>query len=428
MEELASELSERVADLADAGASGDPELSAEVGQAEAELRRLRREQGDLRDETNSLRDDMRKALSPEDLQRAEEGFAELEKLAREAVDAHARGDEKLAGVDEVSSFFRTLEERDRLEARLRAVLESGTALTSDGARELQDIQGMLARLQQADTLGAGQVESLMRSSMNARELLGRTRQVIADRDLGAARAPARWALDQLRGLREELSAGGTLSPARSDFTTAEARTSELLDRLEELENQLEQSAQQAMTSSQREQLGSLGQKQGQIQQRARSLAGKLRDLSADAPFLGDGVAGQVDEAGGFMDEATRGLFGRKPGPASEDQGEALSRLDQAADALSPTGNREDGGQPGRGGKKGGQPAAGGRRPGGRDAGEEGRDGRRGRASRERVEIPDADDFKVPKEFREEILEAMRESSAPDGYAEQVREYYRRLVE
>ena len=45
-----------------------------------------------------------------------------------------------------------------------------------------------------------------------------------------------------------------------------------------------------------------------------------------------------------------------------------------------------------------------------------------------MEIPDADAYRVPKEFREEILAAMRESAAPRGYEQQVREYYRRLIE
>ena len=47
---------------------------------------------------------------------------------------------------------------------------------------------------------------------------------------------------------------------------------------------------------------------------------------------------------------------------------------------------------------------------------------------EDVEIPDAEDYRVPKEFREEVLDAMREGAPPRGYEEQVREYYRRLVE
>ena len=33
-----------------------------------------------------------------------------------------------------------------------------------------------------------------------------------------------------------------------------------------------------------------------------------------------------------------------------------------------------------------------------------------------------------EELGEEILQAMRETAAPTGYEEQVREYYRRLVE
>lgn len=428
MEELAAELAGRVADLADEGAAGDPELARDIERAEGDLRRLRRDQSDLRDETNRLRDEVRQALSPEDLQRAEEGFAELERLAAEAVAAHAAGDAKLADAGEVEAFFQSLEERARAESRLRELLRDPDGLDDAELRELRALQDEVSRLRAMEMFGIDRVEMLMRASMNARELLGRLQQVISDRDLGAARDPARWALDQVRVLRQAVGEQESTAPAEPDFTTAAARTSEILQRLEDLENQIEQAAQQAMTASQREQLGEAGRRQAQAQQRARELASRLRELGADAPFLGQDVADNVDEAGGFMDDATRGLLARQPGSASEDQGEALARLDQAAESLSPTGGRDDAG--GRSGGRGQQQAGregGGRQEGGR-AGEQGRDGRRGRASRERVEIPDADDFRVPREFREEILEAMRESSAPDGYAEQVREYYRRLVE
>lgn len=442
MERLASELEGRVQDLADAGAAGDPELARDIERAEGELRRLRRDQSDLRDETNQLRDEMRQALSPEDLQRAEEGFAELLKLAEEAVRAHASGDQKLSAADEVAGFFRALDQRDRVEGRLRELLRSGGALGAEASREARQLQEELDDLRTAEMLGLDRVEGLMRTTMNARELLGRLRQVLADRDLPAARDPARWALDQLRVLRSWVGEQGALAQAEPDFTTAAAKTSEILEKLDALENQLEQAAQQAITASQRQQLGEQGQKQAGMQQRARELAARLRELSSDAPFLGGEVSQNVDEAGGFMDDATRGLFSRQPGDASENQGEALARLDEAADSLAPQPGKGDGSgresgrgrQPGQGdqadpsGRSGRQAQGpGGQRPGGR-SGREGREGRMGRSSRERVEIPDAEDFKVPAEFREEILEAMRESSAPDGYAEQVREYYRRLVE
>jgi hypothetical protein len=50
----------------------------------------------------------------------------------------------------------------------------------------------------------------------------------------------------------------------------------------------------------------------------------------------------------------------------------------------------------------------------------------GRNTREPVRIPGADDSRAPREWREDLMEAMREQ-APERYREEVRRYYEELV-
>ncbi len=429
LQESAEELAALVGELAAAGAQGDPGLVREIQRAEAELRRLGREQRDLRDQTNRVRDEMAQAMSPEDRQRAEQAFADLLRLAREAVEAHDRGETILGASRDVVRFFNALDERERLRQQIAELGNSRGGMTPETMRQMADLQVRHGELIRGETDAAIRIESLMRGAQGAREMLGRLAQVIADKDLANARRPARWALGLLEGLRARLAEGPSDGDAGADaaFQTAQARAAEILERLDELEKQIERASQSAMTSAQRARLQAAAGSQADLQARARGLAGRLRELGADAPFLREGVAESVDEAGGHMDEASRNLFGREPGPASENQGEAMASLQEAADALSPGRDRDDGAARGGGRRAGGNRP--GQAPGTSQAGaSEGRDGRMGRSSRDRVEIPDADAYKVPREFREEILEAMRETSAPDGYADAVREYYRRLVE
>jgi hypothetical protein len=49
-----------------------------------------------------------------------------------------------------------------------------------------------------------------------------------------------------------------------------------------------------------------------------------------------------------------------------------------------------------------------------------------RPSREPVRIPDANAYQAPREWRHELMEAMREK-APERYREEVRHYYEELV-
>jgi hypothetical protein len=46
--------------------------------------------------------------------------------------------------------------------------------------------------------------------------------------------------------------------------------------------------------------------------------------------------------------------------------------------------------------------------------------------KEPVKIPGADDYKAPKEFRQDLLEAMKRQAPPE-YKDQVKRYYEELV-
>jgi hypothetical protein len=50
----------------------------------------------------------------------------------------------------------------------------------------------------------------------------------------------------------------------------------------------------------------------------------------------------------------------------------------------------------------------------------------GRMDKEPVKIPGADEYRAPREFRQDLLEAMKRA-APQQYKEQVKKYYEELV-
>ena len=112
-----------------------------------------------------------------------------------------------------------------------------------------------------------------------------------------------------------------------------------------------------------------------------------------------------------MRDASQQLSQRDPGRGYAQQREAMEQLKQFQEQL------QQQQQSGRG--RGGMPfpmASMPRRHGRGD----------GTTSREKVEIPDEDQFQAPKEFRRDLLEAMKQG-APDKYKEQVKRYYEELV-
>jgi len=142
----------------------------------------------------------------------------------------------------------------------------------------------------------------------------------------------------------------------------------------------------------------LGQRQQATRKRTQELERELeRKTGPDGkpialpPQLADGLR----QAGQHMDRAEAELERKDARDASGEEGQALDRLNKMQEQL----QRE-------------------RRPREQQAG--------GRLDKEPVKIPGADEYRAPKEFRQDLLEAMKRA-APGPYREQVKRYYEELV-
>ena len=109
-----------------------------------------------------------------------------------------------------------------------------------------------------------------------------------------------------------------------------------------------------------------------------------------------------------MAGATERLEGKDPQRGYGEQKAALDSLEQLQQSMQ---------QSQRGGGKGGLPLpllAGGEQEGGNEL------------SRQKVEVPDADPNGAPREFRKDLLDAMKQGT-PERYRDQVKRYYEELV-
>jgi hypothetical protein len=144
-----------------------------------------------------------------------------------------------------------------------------------------------------------------------------------------------------------------------------------------------------MSPEQRSHARNLAERQGSIEERTRALARDVAGRDDTAPGA-HRAAGQLEEIAGQMRQTGQDL---QDGAAHEGAGRASEVADRLAELRkSMNGKPSDG----------------------------------GRSSREPVRIPDADAYQAPREWRQELMEAMREK-APEKYREQVRHYYEELV-
>ena len=184
------------------------------------------------------------------------------------------------------------------------------------------------------------------------------------------------------------------------------------DRMRDIHRKLQQlfpPPGQMMSEEDRQKLRQMDQQQRQMQQQAQGLRDQMEELQQMAPLFGEDSMDQMQRVGDRMRDAAQQLAQRDPGRGYSQQREAMEQLKQFQDQLKQ--------QQGRG--RGGIPL-----PMASMAQRQGRGD--GTSSREKVEIPDEEQYQAPKEFRRDLLEAMKQG-APDKYKEQVKRYYEELV-
>jgi len=191
---------------------------------------------------------------------------------------------------------------------------------------------------------------------------------------------------------------------------------------------LPQDRQAMLNPGQRGQLGDLGQRQGGIRHDTQALQQDVQRLLPLMPFLPAQLGQQLQEALPFMGEAQGALEGQRSQQAIPAQQEALERLRNAENGLQ---------QAMQGMAQRGQ-MMGMSLPMLRQAGrfprpelmpqpsvDEQQAGAAG-ASVRNFQLPDKAAYKVPRMFREDIMEALKEGY-PERFKELIEQYYRNIV-
>jgi hypothetical protein len=161
-----------------------------------------------------------------------------------------------------------------------------------------------------------------------------------------------------------------------------------------------------LSQQERQQLQQLAQQQGQLEQRAQGLRQQMEEMQQMAPVFGEEAGEQMDQIGQRMGEAAQRMEGKDPGRGYGQQQAALDGLRRFQQQMQQSQQGRKGGLP--------LPMGMGRRQG------------NGQDPRDKVELPDEDAFQAPKEFRKDLLDAMKQG-APERYKEQVKRYYEELV-
>ena len=423
----------------------DPELRAEI---EREIARLEEKMKELRAKLAELFDvddefvnldaikardmqrraeEMKEALQKGDLDKALERLERMSKDLEntlEKVDLSAKAFYDSAFYKGQKEMEKLLDEVHELEAgqkdvqrqtsevektaRSRAAKETDVA-KSDAARrayrKLEEVSRKAAEAAQG-----------MQSRWN-RELAekGQARAEDAARALGQGDAAetldmAKRGLDHLKQLDENLQRE---RPWRIEPETQASRAAQEAARraqrgMQEVVRELERMVPRAgdkLTEGERGRMSELARKERQLRERTGQLKKRMEQMGEDAPFFGDGAKESLEKAHDEMSQAEGQLGkGRPRRAAQHEQGalESLGRLkDQVQQAMKSGAGQGD--QDPKDGEGSGR-----------------------QRSAEPVKIPGAEEHQSPKEFREDLLKAMKQG-VPGAYQDLVRRYYEELV-
>ncbi|MGQ4809446.1 hypothetical protein NKDENANG_02863 [Candidatus Entotheonellaceae bacterium PAL068K] len=249
------------------------------------------------------------------------------------------------------------------------------------------------------------------------------RQNFAARDMPQARQDLEAAQRQLTWMQRQLA--HLPQPDKA----MQQRIAETLAHLQAARQRIDRlpwDRQAMLTPAQRAQLGALGEQQDGVQRDTQELHRAFEELLPLMPFLSSEMGQNLQEALPFMGQAQSELDKRRSQPAIPPEQQALEHLRQAQNSLQQAMQ-----QMGQRGQMMGlsvpmlrqagrlpnlipQPSS--SQPSGGTAG----------ASMRNFQLPDKEAYKVPRIFREDIVEALKEGY-PERYKGLIEQYYRNIV-
>ena len=342
-------------------------------------------------------------------EKAQELMREMLAFKKELEDVQA-AQEKVAGeTDKVREEY-----RKKVRERMKQAEETAKRLQKLAQEARKDVEaarpGVSTRAEQDYDASRDGLEEVDRA--------------LGMRDFDAALDAAGRSLPALQRLAMALEEDAAMAERYAEFVKkdpralreAERHAMQAVPKAAEIREELQKlfpDPRQVLGENAQKRLQELAQQQQGLERRAGELQQSLSELMQQAPIFPPSASGTLGESRGHMGQAAEQLGRRNPQRGHGEQALAMDALQRFKKGLEEAAKQSGGSSGGMGfpfpfGEQGGESGEG-QQP-----------------SRERVEIPGAEAYKVPEEFRKDLLEAMRQG-APERYKGDVQRYYEELV-
>lgn len=329
-------------------------------------------------------------------------------LARLVQDFQENLDETLKQQEGLAEKTRALRDKYREQQKER-VAKQGEALKRELKQKLDELDKSYEQLDQ-DRFGF----RLDEKAKEARRDIDHVQQALKANDFDLASEAADRLEEKAQTMAEQAAEQRRLDEMFQNPAEVRRESKQLHDRLQRDQKKAEEVAQKLrelfpppgsqMSEGDRQQLQEMARQQKGLERKGQQLQQQMEEIGERAPLFDEDAQGQMQQAGERMQAAGDRLSGKDPSRGFGEQQGAMQALRGIQQAME---------QAGRSGGKGGIPLPLKRR-GGRGTGNE------------KVEIPDEDPNAAPREFRKDVMDAMKQG-APDRYRDQNKRYYEELV-
>jgi archaellum component FlaC len=315
-------------------------------------------------------------------------------------------------------------ETDKLRQAYRNAVRQRVKDAEEKVRRLERLAGEAKR--DVETAQPGITYRAEPEFDQARESLEDVRRALGMKELGPAFESAQRAAPAVERLAQFLEEDVALSQQNSAFTRrepgqvrdAQGNVQRAVPKVREIRDTLAElfpDPRQVMSQGDQAKMDALSRRQSDLERKAGELQRKLSELAQKAPVFPPSAQGQLGETRGHMGQAASELGQKNPQRGHGEQELALDALSRFQKGLEEAARKGKGQGAGSGFPFPFADAGGGEQEG------DGRD-----PSRDKVSIPGAEAYRVPEEFRKDLLDAMKQG-APERYRGEVQRYYEELV-
>lgn len=436
LQEMMNQMKSSAQNFAD---SSFADMLKDTDQLLSKISDLESKERDLTEDTEKLKKDIQKRTS-ESINQTLKSFFETQEKRLEMIKNDLAGTKETLSKNELLQEYlqvnrdlkRIAEERDAMASRLGEYFGSDeeVKLFQSESHKLSELFGRNAELNREINKDAMQrnLLNLSRELPQREETLSHLGEMLKGWDVKESLDLAKEMSENLnqwnsrmQNTLEQKEAGNEIVP-RKDLDVAEKiqdatnLNQQIVKDLESMMQSLQEQQLASMTEEEKGTLQKYAQKQKELQEESENLMEMTDKLSKQNPFMDEAADQQLDMASKSMGKAKEKLESYDAQGAVIDERESLYRLAEAKKGMEMAKERIAKGMMGSGLPMPMQRPFRGRM-------DEGQFG----ASTEKVEIPSEEAYKVPKEFREDILNAMKEG-LPEKYKELNKDYYQRLVD